>query len=251
MNCHEFQSQLDDALDQRLSPDHSSLSGHASSCPECRRLWEDWLLLERAVGEWKNHREPVEVDLTDRVIAAASREGLVVSNGRPVSKAPAVRTVPGGGASPAEPEVPGRGLWPLLVTVALVLLAAFIVFREGPDQIAVNPPEEDEPTEFVRIPDNVPVPDIPLPEEQPDLDHLIADTRSAFRSLTHQAAAQASDLIVFLPDLREDIGLEDKDETQPAEVQDINVGPVPLPDRVNRVFDFLFDQAATEESETI
>lgn len=248
MNCNEFQSQLDLALEERHPPNHPALSGHASSCAECQRLWEDWLLLERAVGVWKDRPETIEVDLTDRVLDAARRDGLVSSNGVAVANAPTIE--------PAEADERRRSIWPLVVTAALVLLAALVVFREGPNQIADNDqsdPQSEPPEEVAVAPDSLIVPDlpdIPLPEQQPDFEHLIADARSAWKSLAERATSQASGFSVFLPNIREDIGFEEPEVTQPEETLEIQVGPMPLPDGVNRAFDFLFEQAGPEEPET-
>jgi hypothetical protein len=240
MNCSEFQSQLDRCLEERRSPDHSVLSEHAAACADCQSLWDDWLLLERAIGEWNDSREPVDVDLTDRVIAAARREGLVSSNSVSVAGARAIQSKAG---TPHR-----RGVWPLVVTVALVLLAVLIVFRDGPDQVVDVP--QDPPTGVVVIPDHVPIPNVPVPEVQPDLEHLIADARSAWESLRHRAAEQARDLRVFVPDIRADMGLDSENETAPEETPEGSDNPVPLPDGVNRAFDFLFEADEPDESQT-
>ena len=240
MNCSEFQSQLDHCLEKRRSPDHSVLSQHVAACADCQSLWDDWLLLERAIVEWNDSREPVDVDLTDRVIAAARREGLVSSNSVSVAGARAIQSKAG---TPHR-----RGVWPLVVTMALVLLAMLIVFRDGPDQVVDVP--QDPPTGVVVIPDHVPIPNVAVPEVQPDLDHLIADARSAWESLRHRAAEQARDLRVFVPDIRADMGLDSENETAPEETPEGSDNPVPLPDGVNRAFDFLFEADEPDESQT-
>jgi len=240
MQCNEFQSELDRCLAERFSPDHSALGDHAASCSDCQILWDDWLLLERAVGEWNARRQPIDVDLTDQVIAAARSEGLVSSNAVSVADISAFDAKAG--------RTRQRGFWPLVVTVALVLLAVLIVFRDGPDQVVDMP--QDQPTRFVVIPDHMPVPDVPIPDVQPDLDHLIADARSAWESLKHRAAEQASDLRVFVPDIRADMGLDPENATSPEETPRNSVGPMPLPDEVDRAFDFLFEAAELDESQT-
>lgn len=248
MNCTEFQSQMDRSLEERCPLDETALGGHAASCADCRPLWEDWLLLERAIGQWNQRGDVLDSELTDRVIEAARREGLVSSDGVPVADAPVVN------APVVQPNAESshrRSIWPLLVTAALVLLAVLIVFREKPNQVAHQQPEAPgEPTRLVTIPDRLPVPDIALPEEQPDLNHVLADARSAWKLLTQRAAAQASDLRVFVPDIRSDIGLEAESETQPEDDPENGVLPMPLPDGVNRAFDFLFEAAGDDESQT-
>ncbi len=240
MNCNEFQSELDRCLEERRSPQYSVLSEHVAACAECQGLWDDWQLLERAIGEWNGNREPVDVDLTDRVIAAARHEGLVSGKAAPVSDTRVIQ--PTAGASRH------RGVWPLVVMVALVLLAVLIVFRDGPDQVADVP--QDPPTQIVVIPDQMPIPNVPVREVEPDLEHLIADARLAWESLRHRAAEQASDLRVFVPDIRADMGLDSENETAPKESSEDNETPVPLPDGVNRAFDFLFEAAQLDELQT-
>ena len=243
MNCNEFQSQLDQALDERQPSDQELLSGHAASCPACQRLWDDWLLLEQAVNAWKDRPTTVEVDLTDRVIDAARGEGLVSANGMPVDSAPVI--------DPPDIGTRRRGLLPLIVTAALVLIAALVVFRDGQNHVANNDgnePDEKPPEELVVVPDEsiVPdLPDIPLPEQQPDFDHMIADARLAWQSLTQRASLQANSFSVFIPS-RDDIGLEESDEVEPEESPEEPAVPVPLPDGVNRAFDFLFEQSGAE-----
>ena len=241
MNCNEFQSVLDCCLEERRSPDHSVLSEHAAACADCQSLWDDWLLLERAIGEWNDSREPVDVDLTDRVIAAARREGLVSS--KSVSSVAGTRSIPSKRGASHQ-----RSVWPLVVTVALVLLAVLIVFRDRPEQVADVP--RDPPTRFVVITDDVPIPNVAIPEVQPDLEHLSADARSARESLRHRAAEQASDLRVFVPDIRSDMGLDTEYETSPKETPADSDDPMPLPDGVNRAFDFLFEAAEPDEPQT-
>lgn len=246
MNCNDFQSQLDQALDERQPPDQELLSGHAASCPACQRVWDDWLLLDQAIGVWRD-RAAAEVDLTDRVIDAARSEGLLSVNGMPVDSAPTIE--------PPDVSTRRRGILPLIVTVALVLIAAFVVFRDGQNQVANNEgndPDGKPPEELVVVPDDsiVPdLPDIPLPEQQPDFDHMLTDARTAWQSLKQRASLQANSFSVFMPG-RDDIGLEESDEPEPEESPEEPIAPLPLPDGVNRAFDFLFEQSGAEEAET-
>ena len=152
MNCQEIREQLDSALDNQVSVSaeagvdrNAELVAHVESCADCRVLYEEHLLIESALAVWTPRRP--EVDLSDRVIEAARQEGLISSNGSVVGSKvatvdprvarlssddkPVVRA-----ASDASPT--NHSIWPTVVTVALVLVAVAIVFREKPSNIAKN-----------------------------------------------------------------------------------------------------------------
>ncbi|WP_437186307.1 hypothetical protein SH668x_003455 [Planctomicrobium sp. SH668] len=54
MNCHTFQSELENCIEQRSTPS-LELQAHSSECidPECRDAWDDFLLLGEAIPRWK------------------------------------------------------------------------------------------------------------------------------------------------------------------------------------------------------
>ena len=80
LNCTKFEDRLAEAVEDRrspveLSPESSDpeealwreLRAHANACPECRKLWNEFALLERVLPAWKDCVPTV--DLADAVIA--------------------------------------------------------------------------------------------------------------------------------------------------------------------------------------
>ncbi len=72
MNCNQFLSELDAAVEhrQRLSETDIHLADHAGSCQQadCATRWTDAEFLEEVIPVWRDAVPPVE--LTDRVLAA-------------------------------------------------------------------------------------------------------------------------------------------------------------------------------------
>jgi|GEM_PF-4996056 len=68
MNCNEFQSRLDLAVEERRSPEES-VQSHGAGCPnpECQLAWADFRLLEAALSAWK--RPVATIDFVDRILA--------------------------------------------------------------------------------------------------------------------------------------------------------------------------------------
>jgi len=82
MNCTEAQSQLQDFLDGRLSPDRArEVQTHVSSCPACERELD---LYRHVFGALAAEPEPV-VQLADSIMAKVAAE--------PVARRPAPWTV--------------------------------------------------------------------------------------------------------------------------------------------------------------
>ncbi len=67
ISCTEFSRQLDEAIERRESVDTVRLREHAGTCAECRGLWLDALVVDRAVAQWK--KPVVSAGLTDRIVA--------------------------------------------------------------------------------------------------------------------------------------------------------------------------------------
>ena len=239
MNCQKIREQLDAALDdqcvissQTNAPRHAEVLSHVESCSDCRVLYEEHLLIGTALAAWVPQRPTV--DLTDRVIDAARQEGLVAT----------VRSVVR--PSPAESSPQGRNIWPTIATVALVLVAVAIVFRENPGTIAVNDPAQeqvvpDQPPELLRQPQ----------DQVADISHLVADAQSAWQGITSRVSHQASGFSVFVPDLKNELGISDDLNSAP-DSDDSSDDAVPRkspePSAVEKAFEFLFkddDSAGT------
>ncbi len=107
LNCTKFEDRLAEAVEDRRSPIELSaessgseeavwreLRADANACPDCRKLWNEFALLERVLPAWKDGVP--RVDLADAVIArwreeqtashlspAKPQADLKRSNGRP------------------------------------------------------------------------------------------------------------------------------------------------------------------------
>tara|TARA_R110002072_G_scaffold303099_1_gene493480 strand:+ start:201634 stop:202452 length:819 start_codon:yes stop_codon:yes gene_type:complete len=272
MNCQKVREQLDAALDGRAVVSgqtdvarNAAVVAHADSCPDCRVLYDEYLLIESALTVWAPRRP--SVDLTDRVIDAARREGLVSSTVSAVRVNAAGVKVDGAvpradrltsGNEPvvraATEETPaaGRSVWPTVVTVALVLAAIAIVFREKPGSIAHH---EKTPQPSVR---DSPPGLLDTPQDQvADIGHLVADAQSAWRGITSRVSRQASGFSVFVPNLSNELGIADvigsaDDNSGSASPGDDDQRQETVqPSAVDKAFEFLFDKAEPAGTLTI
>lgn len=104
-NCNAFARELRRDLrhPRELSPD---LERHAAHCPRCRRLWEERVLLDRAIAHWRGSAPGV--DLTGRVF-----EATPIDIGSPHARRDSI-----------QPAAPGRRRAPLAVSIAGMALFA-------------------------------------------------------------------------------------------------------------------------------
>ena len=272
MNCQEVREQLDAALDGRLVVSvqtdvarNAAVVAHVDSCTECRVLYDEYLLIESALAVWVPRRPAV--DLTDRVIEAARREGLISSTGSAVAaKVDGVKVdgaVPRAGrftsgnesvvrAAAEEAPAAGRNVWPTIVTVALVLAAVAIVFREKPGTIAHR-----EKTPQPSAPDSPPGLLDPRQDQVADIGHLVADAQSAWLGITSRVSHQASGFSVFVPNLTSELGIADvigsaDDNSGSASPNDdAQRQKTAKPSAVDKAFEFLFDKAEPAGTLTI
>lgn len=256
MNCQEIREQLDEALDDQrvisIQNDDSRYTGivsHTESCAECRVLYEEHLLMGSALATWIPRR-PI-VDLTDRVIETARREGLVLSDGSPVAtdfgRADVLAGRPTSDrGSVVSSEFPNasltrRSILPTIVTVALVLVAVAIVFRGKPgdivkkDDTPLHSPTDRQPALFE-----------PPQDQVADIGHLVADAQSAWRGITSRVSHQASGFSVFVPDLTNELGISgeadsaEQDREANSTDRDVDSRRQSEPSAVDRAFEFLF-----------
>lgn len=226
MNCVEFRQQLENAIDERQSLDNQELTAHVAACPECQVLWEDQAALNAAIHVWKS--KVAHIDFTDRVLAAlrSSNESSDLQQVTSSRAAPSVEQVPRSARS---------AFGPLVVTVALVLIAVTLVMREKPaDNTIVK---------------SVPVQPMNSHEGVADLSDLISDAKSAWLGLAQSTVQRTQDLKVFVPNLP-----SSNDEPQPAlketdaPKEDTDLAPVP--GELRRAFEFLFKAAGAEDATT-
>ncbi|MGZ0162428.1 MAG: hypothetical protein ACKVII_00845 [Planctomycetales bacterium] len=272
MNCQEVREQLDAALDdQRVVSGQTKVArdadvvAHAESCPDCRVLYEEHLLIESALAVWTPRRPAV--DLTDRVIEAARQEGLISSNGSAVAADVGSADLRVGqlgsddcpylftAALPRTRmfDAPSRlQILAAATTAVLILLAAFIVFREGQNQIA----KDERPAQQLS-PDRQTQQLVEPHDQVADIGHLVADAQSAWRGITSRVSHQASGFSVFVPDLKNELGISDvmeSPERTPGSVNpdnDDESQKSTRPSAVEKAFEFLFDDAESGNTRTI
>lgn len=230
MTCEQFRQHLDEALDTRRTPDDSARQ-HAAGCPACGSQWDDWSLLEAAIRDWRIKPGPT-IDLTDRIVAALQiPDGTACATG-PVRNQTLRRQA---------------GFWSALVTVSLVVIAVVIVMRDAPRNVARTPQTQPAPQ---TVPETLLA---PREQQVADIRVLLSDAGSAWYGLARQAAAQAEDLSVFVPDLASDLGLSDSEDQSgsgPAAspASRVDEEQVPAPGRLKRAIDYLFETAGAQEA---
>ena len=264
MNCQNFRQQLDAALDEQrvVSRQNGSAAdadtvAHAESCSNCRSLYEEHVLIEAALSAWKPRRQ--NVDLVARIMEAVREEDLISSKESDLSLhavGTSERTRRGGtkhvpvvdiensSKSPAR-----RSFWPTVVTVALVLVAVVLVFREKTDRLARDerPPQQLFPA---RQPEQLNEPQ----DQLADIGHLVADARSAWQGITRRVSRQTSGFSVFVPDLKNELGVSDISESfdiVPRESTSDSDSDSSRPSAVEKAFEFLFDDPHARGSQTI
>src|ERR1700728_4026900 len=67
ISCTEFSRQLAELVERRASIDVAQLREHAGACAQCRELWLDSLIVERAVVAWKKPAQ--SAGLSARILA--------------------------------------------------------------------------------------------------------------------------------------------------------------------------------------
>ncbi len=265
MNCDEFQKQLEAAIDRQLdggsgaNADRESvmaaLEAHATGCETCRESWQDFVLLERAVADWRTRPRTLQLssDFTERVLREAFAAGLrpdeTASTSAGQTKPAPVRTS-GTTASVTREPKPLRA-WEILVTVALVLIAVLVVFRDGGNQIVQDDSKPNPSSPF----------DSPTDNELVDLSDLLSDAKIVLSSLTERASEKAGGFRVFVPDVTNSFTLDggvspaaipapertlqvDDDSSSDSESDNSNS------DGFRRALDFLFEAAGPTDQQT-
>jgi hypothetical protein len=210
ISCTEFSRQLAELVERRASIDVADLREHAGGCPQCRELWLDSLIVERAVAGWK---KPVpSAGLSTRILAqvaagvAPAEEGALLG----ADAAPA-REI-------ARPErragrIPGRrfiGTGGLSLTaLALVLVATLLLRRPLPPAAPAQPigGQNSVVDPANNVVDASPVKPVPAqvadrPASAPagaPVELMVADAGSAYLHLAGDAAKAVTAATVLVP----------------------------------------------------
>ena len=237
MNCSEFRNALEDSVDGRQLAESLSPCEHAQTCVECRGLWDEFLLLEAAIADWKPRT--INADLTDRVLATmASTQEVVV----PATTLTILSREAGSN--------PRRSAWPLVTTIALVLVAVVVVLRDRSAErevVTTNP----DPGRQLAVAQPI--------ESVADLSDLLSDAQSAWRGLADSTVRRAREMQVFVPSIRAAAEMEAGSPTEtdepsktgePSTTDETDDNIAPVPTEFRRAFEFFFNAAQPENSQT-
>ena len=216
-NCTEFEQRLRESIETRADIDVAAFCARAAACDGCQRLWEEHLLLNRAVTEWNSDRP--DVDLADAVLAQHAFN-VSAANENPLTPVDAHTVeMPEFAASAAlesRPRVLLRSVISgsaqryssrqrnsaLAVLAAAALVLFFIAIPFNPTAV-VNPSTVDD-----RLADRPPTarhieltPEIAEVEETgADVEAMVRDAGSAYLELARDAAGVFTDTVVFIPE---------------------------------------------------
>jgi hypothetical protein len=251
LNCTAFEERLMQAVEAReslavfedecdpQSTPWQELRAHAHQCPDCRKLWNEFALLERVLPVWKSQLPPV--DLAERVLARWREEQTSVPAPAEASKANGRKT----------------SLWGfpwsvVLAVAALVLVSIPFLFP---------PPSDPDPSETIAIShpapnpagtDQKPSPPKPKGSEEPpsstDWQTMAQDAGSAYWALASDAADSFASVTVFVPS-RKAVAIPPKPEEPPPGggwVEGIGTGLKPIGQDVKKSMGFLFEALPSE-----
>jgi hypothetical protein len=253
LNCTEFEARLIQMVEARESLESfeegadpqsalwQELRAQANACPHCRKLWNEFALLERVLPAWKSQLPTV--DLADRVIARWREEQTA--------------TAPPGSASPANGRKKSswRFPFPLVMALAVAVLTAIPFLFPRPsdpdmsDTIAASAPVEDSLS-----PDgDLSVPNTNVIEERKssaDWQTLAQDAGTAYWALASDAADSFASVTVFVPPRK--VVAEEQRPPEPAPgsgwVEGLGTGLKPIGQDVKKSMGFLLEALPTDPS---
>lgn len=130
MNCTDFRSAINDALDSRR-PLRTDAAAHLGECRDaaCRQAWDDALLLERAIDSWRSARPAV--DVVQAVLSGCRLRDPAVR--------PGVARLPTGSVPAARPESASQRAATAVAVAAAALLVLLLLLPAGADRPASAP----------------------------------------------------------------------------------------------------------------
>ena len=209
-----------DLIETRAAIDVGAFCAHAADCDSCRQLWEEHLLLNRVIAEWKS--ELLEVDLADAVLAQYAFSGSLLENAHTI-KMPefATDTKPESrpkvflhsvisGTSQRSKSRQRRSALAVLAATALVLFliaapftpTAVVNQKADVEQLAAKPPTPSRvaSTEEIAKVDAIGVDATGVDATGADVEALLRDAGSAYMELARDAASVFTDTVVFIPE---------------------------------------------------
>jgi hypothetical protein len=141
INCTEFSRQLAELVERRASIDVAQLREHAGACPQCRELWLDSLIVERAVVAWK--KPAPSADLSARILAQVAAGVAPIEDGAPLgAEAAPAREITLPECTPGRPTRGRRYIGTAglsLAALALGLVAMLLIRRPLPPAAPTQP----------------------------------------------------------------------------------------------------------------
>lgn len=190
MNCADFRHHLDDWLARDAGELPAPLQAHVDRCAECRSEFEAYETLRHAMASWK--REPLDVDLTDRVLTALAIEtdsAPAPLNGHRVRSSTTVRPRRLSSGDTVRPATSRRRLMRLELAAAFVASATILLLLVVP-RFTTDAPLSDETHPIITVapPDDDPATKAPTAASQrPDDATITALVREAGTDYAHLA----------------------------------------------------------------
>lgn len=247
LNCTEFEARLMRMVEDRESLDSfeddedrestlwQELRAQANACPHCRKLWNEFALLERVLPAWKSQLP--QVDLADRVIARWREEQT--------AQTPPASTSQSNGRKKSGWRFP----WTIVMAVAaLVLVGIPFVFPPPSDRdlqnetITISTPNGD----TIATDGNPTIPNgnaIEVSKESSNWQTLAQDAGTAYWALASDAADSFASVTVFVPSPKAEAGAEQPKEPAPASgwVESLGSGLKPIGQDVKKSMGFLLE----------
>jgi hypothetical protein len=191
MECKHFQLYLRECVEQHRPPEIDRFAAHLEDCPDCRREWTEWRILDRAIAQWRDLGETP--DLAPRVmseLAGGSPSHSATRRSRPASRWIAAATA---------------------VTVLAVLVPLLILFAVRRPDPAGNLTQIEPDAESLQPVVTEHSPDVELSWEQ-----FLDKTRTAYGSLLSEAGIRSAAALETLSPHDSDAGTEDLTSEPPT-----------------------------------
>lgn len=176
MECFEFETQLQQRLDERLAPRCAELDAHAATCPACDLLFEEVAMLSRGVAAWRTGQPAVSSELSAKITQHVLK---IICDEQPVRQT-TVRPLRQA-AQTQSPQV-----WQTWAVFAGAIAAVWFVFVgstvQRPDQRVAAVSVHTEPS-----------------KPKADLGTVLVSAEGAYSQLANESFAAAQDFALLWP----------------------------------------------------